>query len=159
RVVRYAPRANGVVLRLPGLPRRRLVTVGCPSPEDSPRGFLARLAARLRRGEEDRDVFLPARLGFTDRPDYLRCPAAHRRRTPRRRGREHDAPQQVWADERHLLGDEAADREAEQVDPLKIHGLEEDDGVVGHGLDGVRRRSGRGAYADVVESDDASLGG
>ena len=83
----------------------------------------------------------------------------HPRRTLRCRRREHDAPQQVGTDERDLLRDEAAEREAEQIDPLKVHCLEEGDGAVGHGFDRVRRPTGRGADADVVERDHASIRG
>ena len=61
RVVGDAPRADGVVLRLAGLPGRRLVSVGRP-PEDAPGGLLACLATRVRRGEEDGEVSLRARL-------------------------------------------------------------------------------------------------
>src|SRR6266849_7760283 len=39
RVVGNPPRADGVVLRLAGLARRRLVAVGCPSTEDAPGGL------------------------------------------------------------------------------------------------------------------------
>jgi hypothetical protein len=53
----------------------------------------------------------------------------------------------------------AADREAEQVDPLNVDGVEEGDRVVGHGFDCVRRRTGRRPDADVVERDHASLRG
>ncbi len=55
--------------------------------------------------------------------------------------------------------DEAADGEAEQIYPLKVHCLDEGDGVVSHGFDGVRRRPGRGADADAVERDHPSIGG
>ena len=113
----------------------------------------------LRGGEEDAEVFLRRRLRLADRADDLRRPAMHPRRALGCRGREHDAPQEVGADERDLLGDEAAEREAEQIDALELHRLEEGDRVVGHRLDGVRRRAGRGADADVVEGDHASLGG
>ena len=128
-------------------------------PEDAPGGLLARLATRVRGGEEDGEVSLGARLRLTDRGDHLRRPAVHPRRTLRCRGREHDASQQVGADERDLLRDEAAEREAEQIDPLKAHRLDEGDGVVGHRFDGARRPAGRGADADVVERDHASIRG
>jgi hypothetical protein len=98
-------------------------------------------------------------LRRTDCADDLRRPAVHPGRTLRRCGREHDAPQEIRADERDLLGDEAADREAEQIDPLKVHCLEEGDGAVGHRFDRVRRRAGGRADADVVEGDHASLCG
>ena len=75
------------------------------------------------------------------------------------RGREHDASQQIRADERDLLRDEAADREAEQVHPLEVQGLDERDGVVGHRFDRVRRLSGRRSDADVVERDHPSIRG
>ena len=99
------------------------------------------------------------RLRLTDGADYLRRPAVHPRSTLRCRRCEHDAPQQVGADECDLLGDEAADGEAEQVDASEAHRLEEVDGTVSHGLDGVRRRAGRGGDADVVERNDASIRG
>jgi hypothetical protein len=57
------------------------------------------------------------------------------------------------------LGDEAADGEAEQIDTLKVHRLDEGDGVVGHGFDRARRPAGCGADADIVECDHASIGG
>ena len=41
----------------------------------------------------------------------------------------------------------------------KLHRLDEGDRVVGHRLDRVRRRAGRGADADVVERDHASIRG
>src|SRR5262249_10801584 len=47
--------------------------------------------------------------------------------------------------------------EAEQIDPLKVHCLEEGDCVVSHGFNGVRRRAGRAGDADVVEGDHASI--
>jgi hypothetical protein len=72
-------------------------------------------------------------------------------------GRQHEALQQVGADESDLLRDEAPDREAEQVDPLKLHRLEEGDRVVRHCFDGPRRRAGRGSDADVVERDHSSI--
>ena len=83
----------------------------------------------------------------------------HPGRTLRCRGREHDASEQVGADERDLLRNEAADREAEQVDLLELHRLDEGDRVVGHRLDRVRRRACRGADAGVVERDHAPFRG
>jgi putative transposase len=58
RVVRDAPRADGVLLRLAGLPRRRLVAVGRPSSEDAPGRLPAGLATGLGAGEEDGEVAL-----------------------------------------------------------------------------------------------------
>ena len=55
------------------------------------------------------------------------CGAADAR-TSRRHGR---------PGQRDLLGDEAADREAEQVDLVEVHRGEEREGVAGHLLDGV----------------------
>ena len=94
-------------------PASRLVAVGRRRPRDIPR-------ARLRR---------------THRFDHLRRPAVHARRTLRRGGREHDAPQQVGPDERDFLCDEAADREAEQIDTLQPERLDEGDCAVRHRLD------------------------
>jgi hypothetical protein len=77
----------------------------------------------------------------------------------RRGGCEHDPPQQIGADERDLLSDEAADGETEQIDSLEFHRLEEGNGVVGHRLDGARRPAGGGADAGVVEGDHAAIRG
>src|SRR5882724_12220337 len=55
RVVGNAPRADGVVLRLAGLPRRRFVSVGCPCAEDASGRLPARFATRVCGGEEDGD--------------------------------------------------------------------------------------------------------
>jgi hypothetical protein len=55
------------------------------------------------------------------------------------------------------LRDEAADRESEQIDSLKIHRLEKGDGAVGHRFDRVRRGAGGRADADVVERDHTSV--
>src|SRR5256886_13644993 len=67
RVVGNAPRADGVVLRLAGLPRRRFVSVGCPCAEDASRGLLARSATRGCGGAEGGDVSLRSRLRGTYR--------------------------------------------------------------------------------------------
>jgi hypothetical protein len=83
----------------------------------------------------------------------------HPRRTPRSRGREDDAPQQIGANQRGLLRNEAADREPEEIQALEAHRVEEGDCVVSHRLDRVRRRACRGTHADVVERHHASLRG
>ena len=80
RVVGDAPGAHGVVLRLAGLPRRRLVPVGRPSAEDAPGGLLARLAARARWGRRRRRC-IPAGSVPAHRP--RRSPPAPSRASPR----------------------------------------------------------------------------
>jgi hypothetical protein len=55
--------------------------------------------------------------------------------------------------------DEAADREAEQVDPLKVHRLDEGDRIVGHCFDRAGRRAGRCRHPGVIERDDPSSRG
>ena len=81
----------------------------------------------------------------------------HPGRALRRRGREHDAPQEIGADERDLLRDEAADRETEQIHPLELECLEEGDGIVAHRLDRVGRPAGGRADAGVVEGDHTAI--
>ena len=117
----------------------------------------ARLATRVRGGEEDGEVSLGARLRLTDRGDHLPRPAVHPRRALGCRGREHDTSEEVGADERDLLRDEAAEGETEQINPLKAHRLDEGDRIVGHPFNRARRPTSRGADADVVERDHASM--
>ena len=62
-------------------------------------------------------------------------------------------------DERDLLRDEAADREAEQVHALETDRLDEGDRTVSHRLDRVRGRAARRGDSDIVERDYASLRG
>jgi len=112
--------ADGVVLRLTRLPRSRLVAVPRSS-EDAPGGLLSGGAAAVGRGEEHGDVPLRGRLRCTDGADDLRRPTVHPGRALRCGRGEHDAAQYVGADERDLLGDEAADGKAEQVDALEVH--------------------------------------
>ncbi len=57
------------------------------------------------------------------------------------------------------LGDHAAHGEAEEVDLVETQRPDEGDGVLGHRLDGVRRRAGGRADAPVVERDDPVLRG
>ena len=128
--------------------------------EDAPDGLLARLRDSCSVGAKKTPRYsCGAVSGVTDRADDLRRPAVHPGRALRCRRREHDPPQQVGADQRDLLRDEAAEREAEQVDPLEVQCVEEGDRVVRHRLDGARRPAGRGADADVVEGNHASIRG
>jgi hypothetical protein len=55
------------------------------------------------------------------------------------------------------LRDEAANREAEQIDLLKVQCFEERNRVVGHRLNRVRRPARRSGDADVVERDHPSI--
>ena len=82
----------------------------------------------------------------------------HVGRTAGSGGGENDAPRKVGSDERNLLRDEAADREAEKVDALEVQGVDECDGVMSHRLDVVRRAAGRRGDTNVVEGDDATAG-
>jgi hypothetical protein len=60
-------------------------------------------------------------------------------------------------DQGDLLPDEAADRETEQIDSLQAERVDEGDRVAGHRLDGAWRPAGRGADANVVERNHASI--
>jgi hypothetical protein len=65
----------------------------------------------------------------------------------------------VRADQGDFLGDEPAEREAEQVIPPEPESVCERDGVQCHRLHGARRGSGGGGDASVVQEDDFSLPG
>ncbi len=58
----------------------------------------------------------------------------------------------VLVDQR--LGDETAEREREDVDPVEAERLDEGEGVVGHRLDAVGHLAAGAADAAVVEGDD-----
>src|SRR5215216_1548020 len=60
---------------------------------------------------------------------------------------------------RDHLGDHAAHREPEQVDPIEAKGTDEADGVAGHLLDRRRRGPAGGTDTAVVERDHSMLGG
>jgi hypothetical protein len=157
-VVRDPPSAHGVVLRLAGLPCGRRVLVGL-LPEDASGDLLPCFAARAGEGEEDVKVSLRIRFRLTNCADHIRCPPVHPVGALRSRRREHDAAEQVGADECDLLCDEAPDREPEQIHLLEAHCCDERNRVVSHRLDRVRCHAGRAADAAVVERDDAPSGG
>jgi hypothetical protein len=71
----------------------------------------------------------------------------------RARSREHQAAHEPRPDERELLRDEPAEREAEQVDLAQLQRLEEAQRVVRHRGHRARRAAGRPADAGVVEQD------
>jgi hypothetical protein len=58
------------------------------------------------------------------------------------------------SDQRDLLGDEAAEREAEEVDRVELEGLEERDGIARHLGDRARGGARRSGHSGVVERDD-----
>ena len=66
---------------------------------------------------------------------------------------QHQAPHQLRGLQRDLLGDEAADREAEHVNLLQSQRLDEGDGVGAHLLDRGRHLAGAAGNAGVVEQD------
>ena len=63
----------------------------------------------------------------------------------------------VRADQGDFLGDEPAEREAEQVISPEPESVGERDGVQRHRLHGARRGSGGAGHASVVQEDDFSL--
>src|SRR4051794_31032626 len=155
-VVRDAPVAHGVVLRLSGLPVRLRVSIVAPGGQP-PQGLHARLPARARAREEDAEVPVGVERRLAHRSDHLGCPPVHPGRAARRRGGEDQATDRSRPDQRDLLGDGAADREAEHVDGAELEGLEERDGVARHLRDRARRRAGRSGHAGVVEGHDSPV--
>jgi hypothetical protein len=75
-----------------------------------------------------------------------------------RGGGQHKPAYRVRPDESDLLGNEAADREPQEVNERKVQRVEKVDSVARHLLDLVRCYSGRDPDTDVVERDDAPLG-
>jgi hypothetical protein len=122
-VIRNAPFAHRVVLRLPGLPGRLLVSV--VASRGQPRqGLHARLPARGRAREEHAEVTVGVAVGLADRSDHVGRPAVHPGGAARGRRREDHATDRRRPDQCDLLGDEAADREAQEVDRAELEGLE-----------------------------------
>src|SRR5690349_15901637 len=111
------------------------------------------------RGEEDAEIFPGAGLRGADGADDLRCPAVHAGRALRRRGGQDEPPDEGGPHQRDLLGDEAADGEAQQIGLAKVQAGGEGDSVAGHLLDGVRGDAGGPADSGVVEGDDPSARG
>ncbi len=66
---------------------------------------------------------------------------------------QHQAPDQIGCLQRDLLGDEAADREAEQINSRQSQRLYEGDGVGAHFLERGRHLARAAGYARVVEQD------
>ena len=155
-VIRDAPVAHGVVLSLPGLPGRLLVPIVAPCGQP-PQGLHARLPARGRAREEDAEVPVGIGLGLAHGSDHLGCPAVHPGGAARGCRREDQATDHRRPDQRDLLGDEAADREAEEVDRAELEGLEERDGIARHLRDRARRRARRSAHPGVVERHDSPV--
>jgi hypothetical protein len=147
------PRADRVVLRLAGRPRRGLIPVLGPG-VDAPQRFGARSPACVRPGEEHLQVGLRAGVRRADRTDDLRRPAVHASRALRRRGSQHQPADDRLPDQRSLLRNEAADGEAEEAHLAELHGGDERDGVARHLLDGVRGSAGGAADSGVVERHD-----
>ena len=94
-----------------------------------------------------------------DTLDDVRGPALHAWTTLGAGAREDQLVHPFRGGDRDLLGHEAAEGEAEQVDLLKVESVEEGDGVDGHLLDRVGGRAGRAAHADVVEQDHLTVRG
>ena len=80
----------------------------------------------------------------------------HASRALRRRGPEDQPAHQSWPGQGDLLGDEAADRESQEIGPVEPHRGQEGNSVTGHLPDGVRRGPARAADAGVVECHNAA---
>ena len=111
--------------------------------------------ARVRGREEDGEVSLGSRLRRTDCADHLRRPAVH----PGCALRCRDASTTRRSKSGRMSAISCATKlpieKPSRSTRSKLHCLEEGDRVVRHRLDGVRRRTGRAADADVVEGDHA----
>ena len=79
------------------------------------------------------------------------------RATLRCRAGEHEATDQARAQEHELLGDVAAEREAQQIDLLQAEGVDERERVASHGGDVLRDDARRAANTAVVDEDDLSI--
>jgi hypothetical protein len=75
----------------------------------------------------------------------------------RRRGRQDNSPYQVRPDESDLLGNEAADREPEDIDASDVQPCNEGKRIASHLLDRARSCSSCGTHTHVVERNDAPL--
>ena len=106
------------------------------------------------RGEEDAEVVVRIRLWLADGADDLGRPAVHARCALRCRGRQYKPADERGPSERDLLGDEAAERKAEDVDVVQVHRGDERDRVLCHLGHGARCGSGGTTDAGVVEGHD-----
>src|SRR6201987_1694533 len=157
-VIRDAPVAHRVILCLPGRPGGRFIDIVGAS-EHSAQCRLARLPTRRRRGEKDVEITLRVRLRLAHRIDYLGGPAVHAGPASWRGGGQHNSAHHIGPDKCDLLGNEAADREPEDIDAWNIQCGDESNGIAGHLLDCVGSVSGRGPDARIVERYDAPLSG
>jgi nucleotide-binding universal stress UspA family protein len=80
------------------------------------------------------------------RSGHLRCRAG-----------EHEATDHPQAQQHELLGDVAAEREAQQIDLLQAEGVDERERVASHGGDVLRDHARRTADTAVVDEDDLSI--
>src|SRR5277367_2493372 len=126
-----APVAHRVILCLPGGPGGRFVDIGYAS-VDAAQCLLSRLLTRSRGGEKDVEVALGVRFWLAHRIDHLGGPAMHPGPALRRRGRQDNAPYQVRPDESDLLGNEAADREPEDIDASDVQPCNEGKRIASH---------------------------
>jgi hypothetical protein len=81
------------------------------------------LPARGRAREEEAEVSVGIALGLAHSSDHLGCPAVHPGGAARGCRREDQATDYCRPDQRDVLGDEAADREAEEVHSAELEGL------------------------------------
>jgi hypothetical protein len=82
-------------------------------------------------------------------PDHFRRPPVHAGSARRRRGRERQAADQRRPDQRELLGDEASDREPQDVGLNEPHRVEKRDRVDGHLCHRARGRSAMGGPSPI----------
>jgi hypothetical protein len=108
-------------------------------------------------GEHDVEEVLG--LALPARSRDVRAPAVHLRRALRTSCRQNETPDERRSHERDLLGDESADREAEQVDLLEAERGDEGDDLPRRLGNRVARPSGRGTDTRIVDEDDLALAG
>src|SRR5216683_3669151 len=153
----HAPFADG--LDLGG--RHFLVHLGIAvfsAAEEALQEFAAGGLAGFRVGEVDLQPELLRHLvGGAENLLRFRRESGHVLAAARAGADEHQAPHQIGGLQRDLLGDEAADREAEHINFLQSQRLDECDGVGAHFLERGRHLARAAGYARVVEQDYFSI--
>ena len=156
RRIRDPPAGDRLELGVAGCEVGRFVAID-RARGDAPEELHALGAALLgAREEQPNEAVRVESVRRGERVDLVR-PAVDPRRAPRCGAGEHEPADQPRTHQRQLLGDIAAEREAEHVDLGQPERVDEAQHVAGHVLDVVRNRTGRGADAAVVEQDDLAL--
>ena len=156
-VVGDPPLDDRVVLRVARGVARRCVAV-LLALHEAPEELHALGLAGLGVREHDVEEVLGLALAAGGGGDVV-APAVHARRPLRAGRRQDETPDERRPHEGDLLGDEPADREAEQIDSVEAERVDERDHPPRRLRDGAARLPGRGPDARVVDQDDLALGG